>query len=383
MRDVYVVGAGSTKYGKFDKTARELMIDASKDAIDDAGIASKEVDGAFIGNAFSIAEKQGHIGPLIMTALGNAEAPATTVESACASASSAFREAWVNVAAGVADVMIAGGTERVSQLDTLTATSYFAYGSDYQFEGGNGCSFPGLYAAMARIHMQKYGTTEEDLAEIAVKNHGNGAKNPKAHLPKEITVDDVMQSMVVASPLKLYDACPFSDGAAAVILASEERAKELTDTPVRILGAGRAGAVAALQERDDLSTIPSTRRAYDQAMKMAGVDRNDVDLIEVHDCFTIAEAVALEDMGFVERGRGAKLAAEGVTAVDGDMPVNTSGGLKSKGHPVGATGVGQIVEVYEQLLGRSGKRQVKDAEIGLTHNVGATGGSCAVHVLGV
>jgi acetyl-CoA C-acetyltransferase len=383
MRAVYVVGVGSTKYGRTEQRARELMVEASSAALYDAGVDARDLDGAFIGNAFSIAEKQGHIGPLVMTALGNAEAPATTVESACASASSAFREAWINVGSGMADIMLAGGTERVSQLDTLTATSYFAYGSDYTFEGGNGCSFPGLYAAMARVHMDKYGTTEEDLAQIAVKNHANGAKNPKAHLPKEITVEDVMASMVVASPLKLYDACPFSDGAAAAILVSKDVAKKLTDTPVKVLGAGRAGAIAALQERDDLSTIPSTRLAFDQAMRMAKLEVKDIDFLEVHDCFTIAEAVALEDMGFVDAGKGAKLAGQGVTALDGNLPVNPSGGLKSKGHPVGATGVGQIVEVYDQLIGRAGRRQIKDAEIGLTHNVGATGGSCAVHVFGV
>jgi acetyl-CoA C-acetyltransferase len=382
MPKVYVIGSGSTKYGKFDLKARELMLEASQLALADSGIDAGQIDGAFIGNAFSVAEKQGHLGPLLMTGLGIPEAPATAVEAACASGASAFREAWVNIAAGAADVMLAGGVERVSMLDTLTATSYFAYGSDYAFEGANGCSFPGLYAAMARVHMKTYGTTEEDLAHIAVKNHANGAKNPKAHLPKAITVEDVMKSMVVASPLKLYDACPFSDGAAAVILASEEASKPFKYSRIEILGAGRAGAVAALQERQDLASIPSTKLAYQQALNMAGIEPGAIDLLEVHDCFTIAEAIALEDMGFAPKGKGAKLAREGVTAIDGKLPVNPSGGLKSKGHPVGATGVGQIVELYEQLLGRSGARQVKDARVGLAHNVGATGGSCAVHILG-
>jgi len=383
MRKVYVVGAASTRYGKFDSSARELVVDACAAALDEAGVEPKAVGGHFIGNAFSVAEKQGHLGPLVNTTLGMPEAPSYTIETACASGSSAFREAFVNVAGGFADVMLASGVERVSQLDTITATSFFAYGSDFTFEGANGCSFPGLYATMARSYFQKYGATEEDLAHIAVKNHENGALNPKAHLQKRIKVEDVLKSMVVASPLKLYDACPFSDGAAALVLASEDVAKRLGDSRVEILGSGRAGTIATLQDRPDLTMIPSTRLAADQAFKMAKIERKDVDLSEVHDCFTIAEAVALEDLGYVKRGEGAKAAREGLTARDGKLPVNPSGGLKSKGHPVGATGIGQIVEAYEQLLGRSGPRQVPDAEVALTHNIGATGGSCGVHLLGV
>lgn len=383
MRSVYVVGLGSTRYGKLDTTARELLTDACAQALGAAGADPKDVQGHFIGNAFGMAEKQGHLGPLVNTTLGMPEAPSWTIETACASGSSAFREAFVHVAGGFADVMLASGAERVSQLDTVTATSYFAYGSDYAFEGANGCSFPGLYAAMARSYFERYGATEEDLAHIAVKNHANGALNPKAHLPKRITVDEVLKSMVVASPLKLYDACPFSDGAAAVVLASEDVAKRLTDAPVRVLGSGRAGAVAALQDRGDFTSIPSTRRAADEAFRMAKLDRTDVDVLEVHDCFTIAEAIALEDLGYAKPGEAAGFARDGVTARDGKIPVNPSGGLKSKGHPVGATGIGQIVEVCEQLLGRSGPRQVSGAEVGLAHNVGATGGSCGVHLLGV
>lgn len=383
MRRVCVIGTGSTRYGKFDTTARELLTQACAEALEDARVDPKNVEGNFIGNAFSIAEKQGHLGPLVMTALGIPDAPAYTIETACASGGSAFREAYVNIAGGFADVMMASGVEHVSHLDTITATSYFAYGSDYAFEGANGCSFPGLYAAMARTYFQKFGATEEDLAEIAVKNHDNGSLNPKAHLPKKITVDDVMKSMVVASPLKLYDACPFSDGAAAVVLATEKVTKELGVEPLYVLGSGRAGSIAALHERADMARIPSSTLAGKQAMKQAKVKPQDVNVLEVHDCFTIAEAMALEDLGFVKRGQGAKTAREGVTRRDGAMPTNPSGGLKSKGHPVGATGVGQIVELRDQLLGRAGPRQVPNARIGLAHNVGATGGSCAVHVLGV
>lgn len=383
MRKVCVIGAGSTKYGRFDMAARELLTDACAAALLDSKVDPAGVEGNFIGNAFSIAEKQGHLGPLVMTSLGIPEAPAYTIETACASGGSAFREAYVNVAGGFADVMLASGVERVSHLDTITATSYFAYGSDYTYEGANGCSFPGLYAAMARTYFQKFGATEEDLAAIAVKNHENGALNPKAHIQKRITIDDVMKSMMVASPLKLYDACPFSDGAAAVVVATEEVAKGLGVEPLYVLGSARAGSIAALHERADMASIPSSTIAGQKAMKQAKVTPKDVNVLEVHDCFTIAEAMALEDLGFVKRGAGAKTAKEGITRRDGAIPTNPSGGLKSKGHPVGATGIGQIVELRDQLLGRAGPRQVKNARIGLAHNVGATGGSCAVHVLGV
>lgn len=383
MNKVFVVGAASTKYGRHEASARELVTQACQEALDDSRIDSRLVQGNYIGNAFSMAEKQGHLGPLVMTSLGVPDAPAYTIETACASGGSAFREAYVNVAGGFADVMLASGVEHVSQLDTITATSYFAYGSDYAFEGANGCSFPGLYAAMARNYFDRFGATETDLAEIAVKNHENGALNPKAHIQKRITVEDVLKSMVVASPLKLYDACPFSDGAAAVVLASERAMKAAGVEGVEVLGSGRAGTIAALQERDDFTTIPSTKIAAAQALKQAGLTIQDMDLLEVHDCFTIAEAIALEDLGVAARGKGARLAHEGVTRRDGKMPTNPSGGLKSKGHPVGATGIGQIVELRDQLLGKAGARQVKDAEVGLAHNIGATGGSCAVHILGV
>lgn len=381
MRDVCAVGIGITKYGRHDLSARELMTAASDAAIENAGIDAPDLDQAFFGNAFGMAEKQGHLGPLIMTALGVPETPATVMETACASAGTAFHHAYRDVAGGFSDFVLTGGVERVSMLDTLTATTYFSYGSDYTFEGGNGCSFPGLYATMARGYFDKYGATEEDLGNIAIKNHRNAVHNPVAHLRKEISMDDVMGSMKVADPLKLYDACPFSDGAAAIILTTEEKAKELTDTPIYVDASARSGSVAALQDRADLTTIPGTVNAGQLAMKQAGVTQEEIDFFEVHDCFTIAEAVASEDLGIFERGTGAKAAGEGLTAHDGKRPINPSGGLKAKGHPVGATGAGQIVETVEQLLGDCGGRQVDGAMRGLTHNVGATGGTVAVQIL--
>jgi acetyl-CoA C-acetyltransferase len=381
MRKVYVLGVGGTKYGKLSLTGRELAAQASLDAIHDAGVDAKRIDGAFVANAFGMIEKQGHPGPLLMTALGIPDKPATTIEAACASGGSAFREAVINVGSGMADVMLAAGFERITQVDTVTATGYFSYGSDYFCEGGNGASFPGLYATIARSHMLKHGTTEEQLASVAEKNHANASQNPKAHLQKKITIDDVMKSLYVAHPLKLYDACPFSDGAAAAIVASEEVAKELRKADVLVAGSGRAGSIASLPDRGEITSIPSSALAGKQAFQQAQLQPKDVDLAEVHDCFTIAEIVATEDLGFFGRGEGAKAAEQGRTQRGGELPVNASGGLKAKGHPVGATGLGQIYEVTRQLRGQAGPLQVPDVEVALTHNVGATGGSCAVHLL--
>ncbi|MFQ6128577.1 MAG: thiolase domain-containing protein [Thermoplasmata archaeon] len=382
MRRVCIVGAGQNRYGMREETAREAAAKVAHEAILDAGLSPKDIEMIYATNVLGIVESQGHVGPLIATSLGIPHVPSLTIEAACASGSVSFREAYISVASGIFDIALVVGSEKMSQLDVFTATSYFAMGSDYTYEGRNGVTFPGLYALMATAYMHKYGATEEQLAAIAVKSHSNGAKNPNAHFQKEITIEDVMKSRMVAWPLKLFDCCPFSDGASAVVLTSEEKAKELSDERVYVLGSGRAGMTAALHDREDLTRMDSARLAGEQAFKQAGVDRKDIDLAEVHDCFTIAEAIALEELGFVGRGQGAETAEEGLTEIDGELPVNTSGGLKSKGHPIGATGVGQIIEAYEQLLGKSGERQVKDAEIGLTHNVGATGGTATVHIFG-
>ncbi len=382
LRRVAIVGVGSTPFGKHKISNREMLSSVSMQALEESGVDPRKLGGAFFGNAFAVTERQGHIGPLIMSHLGAGEVPATTVEAACASSGAAFQESWLHVASGRSDLMLAGGTERVSNVDTITATGYFSYGSDYLFEGGNGASFPGLYAAMATAYLNEHGATHEDLAEIAVKNHKNGLHNEKAHIQKEITVEDVLTAMEVASPLTLYDCCPFSDGATALVLASEEVAHEYTDTPIWVKGVGRKGSIAALHDRESITSIPATKAAGKEAFEMAGLTTKDIDLFEVHDCFTIAEAIATEDLGLFKPGEGAKQAKEGVTYPDGKTPVNPSGGLKSKGHPVGATGIGQIVESVWQLRGEAGKRQVDAAETAMTHNVGATGGSCAVSILG-
>jgi len=380
VEKVCVIGAGSTKYGKLDDSITDIAVQASVDAIDSAGIQPKEIEAGYISNVFGIADKQVHLGPVIMSNLGIPEKPSLSIESACGSGSVSFREAFANVAAGFYDAVLVTGVEKVTHTGTEWTTTYFSYCSDFFYEGQAGASFPGLFASMARAYLTEFDATEEDFAKVAVKNHDNGISNPKAHLRKKITVDDVMNSAVVASPLKLYDCCPFSDGASSVILCSEKFAKEHTKDYVQVIGSGRGGSPAALQGRNHLTTIPSTKLAGESAYKMAGLGPKDIDFAEVHDCFTIAEVVDSEDLGFFEKGQGAKAAAEGRTKLNSEISINPSGGLKSKGHPIGATGVGQVVEVFDQLTGKAGEREVKDAKIGLTQNFGATGASCAVHI---
>jgi len=380
VEKVCVLSAGSTKYGRLDDSISDIAIQASVEAIDNAGIDPKEIKAGYISNVFGVADKQVHLGPVIMSNLGIPEAPSLSIESACGSGSVAFREAFANVAAGFYDAVLVTGVEKVTHTGTEWTTTYFSYCSDFFYEGGAGASFPGLFASMARAYLTEFKATEEDFAEVAVKNHENGLLNPKAHLRKKITVDDVMKSAVVASPLKLYDCCPFSDGASSVILCNENFAKEYNKDYIKVIGSGRGGSPAALQGREHLTTIPSTKIAADAAYKMAGITPKDIDFAEVHDCFTIAEIIDSEDLGFFEKGEGVQAVREGQTKRNGAVPINPSGGLKSKGHPIGATGVGQVVEVFDQLTGKAGKRTVKNAKIGLTHNFGATGASCAVHI---
>ena len=380
MEKVCVLGAGSTKYGRLDDSISDITIQASVDAIDSAGIEPKEIKAGYISNVFGVADKQVHLGPVVMTNLGISERPSLSIESACGSGSVAFREAFANVAGGFYDAVLVTGVEKVTHTGTEWTTTYFSYCSDFFYEGGAGASFPGLFASIARAYLNEFKATEEDFAEVAVKNHDNGLLNPKAHLRKKITVDDVMKSDVVASPLKLYDCCPFSDGASSVILCNESFAKEHNKDYIQVIGSGRGGSPAALQGREHLTTIPSTKIAAEAAYKMAGVTPKDIDFAEVHDCFTIAEIIDTEDLGFFEKGQGVQAVREGQTKRNGQIPINPSGGLKSKGHPIGATGVGQVVEVYDQLTGKAGERTIKDAKIGLTQNFGATGASCAVHI---
>ncbi len=377
---VCILGAGSTKYGKLDEGIIEIALNASTSAIDSAGISPGQIQAGYISNVFGVADKQVHMAPVIMSNLGLPNVPGLTIESACGSGSVMFREAFANVAAGFYDCVLAVGVEKVTHTGTSQSTTLFSYCSDFFYEGGNGASFPGLFASIARYYMSKFQADETDLAYVAVKNHENGVLNPKAHMRKKITIDDVLKSPIVASPLKLYDCCPFSDGASAVILCNEEFAKKSGRPYVEVIGSGRGASPAAVQGREDIATIPSTVIAAKQAYKMAGVSPSDIDFAEVHDCFTIAEIIDVEDLGFFPKGKAAKAIRDGATRLSGEIPINPSGGLKSKGHPIGATGIGQVVEIFDQFTGNAGERTVKDAQIGLTHNFGATGASAAVHI---
>jgi acetyl-CoA C-acetyltransferase len=380
LNKVCVLGAGSTKYGRLNEGIIEIALDASIDAINSAGIAPKDIQAGYISNVFGVSDKQVHMAPVIMSNLGLPGVPGLTIESACGSGSIMFREAYANIAAGFYDCVLGLGVEKITHTGTIQSTTLFSYCSDFFYEGGNGASFPGLFASIARAYMAKYKASEEDLASVAVKNHENGILNPKAHVRKKITIDDVLKSPMVASPLKLYDCCPFSDGASAVILCNEDFAKKSGRPFVEVIGSGRGASSAAVQGRDDITTIPSTVAAATQAYKMAGITPKDIDFAEVHDCFTIAEIIDIEDLGFFKKGTGANAVREGSTSRTGEIPINPSGGLKSKGHPIGATGIGQVVEVFEQLTGKADQRTVRDAEIALTHNFGATGASAAVHI---
>ncbi|HET7389842.1 MAG TPA: thiolase domain-containing protein [Nitrososphaeraceae archaeon] len=377
---VYILGAGSTKYGKLNESIIEIALNASKDAIDSAGITPKDIQAGYISNVFGVADRQVHMAPVILSNLGIPHVPGLTIESACGSGSVMFREAYANIAAGFYDCVLALGVEKITHTGTTQSTTLFSYCSDFFYEGGNGASFPGLFASMARVYMTAYKASEEDLAHVAVKNHENGILNPKAHVRRKITVDDVLKSPVVASPLKLYDCCPFSDGASAVILCNEEYAKKSARPYVEVIGSGRGASPAAVQAREDITTIPSTVAAAKQAYKMANIAPKDIDFAEVHDCFTIAEIIDIEDLGFFPKGTAAYSIREGATRRNGEIPINPSGGLKSKGHPIGATGIGQVVEVFEQFTGKAGDREIRNAEYALTHNFGATGASSAVHI---
>lgn len=381
MEDVWVAGAAMNRFGKMKESGREAAARVSLMAIEMAGLSPRDIGYTFISNTLGIVERQAHLGPITNTALGIPEVPSMTVESACSSSSAALHEAYVHIAGGFIDAALVVGVEKLSNLDTVSATSYFAMGTDYAFESKNGATFPSLYATMAVAHMEKYGTKAEELGSIAVKNHANAALNPNAHMQKPITMETYLQSPFVSWPLRLYDCCPFSDGAAAAVVVNPRKFKGMLGAdPAAIKASARAGSAAALHDRSDLTTIPSSRLAAEKALKQAKIERSQVDFLEVHDCFTIAEVLALEDMGFFPRGKAARRSFEGETSLGGKLPVNPSGGLKAKGHPVAATGIAQVVEVMEQFNGRSGKREIKGATTALTHNVGATGGSCSVHI---
>jgi len=387
MRDVAIIGVGITKFGElWDKSFRALITEAGTKAILDAGIEGKDIDALFVGSMSpGRFIGQEHIGALVADSSGLhvMNIPTTRVENACASGGLALRQAYISVASGIHDIVVVGGVEKMTDVIGGEATDILAMAADQEWEAFFGVTFPALYAMIARRHMHEYGTTREQLAEVAVKNHDNGLLNPNAHFRRKITVDSVLNATMVADPLTVLDCSPISDGAAALVLAPLDKAKQYTDKIVKISGSGQASDSLALHGREDICTFKATVEAARQAYKQAGVEPKDIDFAEVHDCFTIAEILAIEDLGFVKKGEGGKATEEGRTRIDGDIPINPSGGLKAKGHPVGATGIAQAAEVVLQLRGEAGERQVKDAEIGLTHNIGGSGATCVVHILEV
>ncbi len=383
MREIQIVGIAETKFGKAEASYRELAVQAAQAALEDAGAKPEQVEALFLGT-FSPGTfiHQEHVAPLIASELGLDNVPSTRLENACASGSTAFAAGLMGIAAGVYDVVLIVGAEKMTSTPTGEATSILAEAADWENESKQGLTFPGAYALMARAYMDKYGKDREILDAVAIKNHHNAMGNPYAQFHREITREDIAKSVMIADPLTLYDCSPISDGAAAVVLVAKDVADKFAKPGIRVMGFGQASDSLALYKRDDLTTLPAAKRAAERAYKMAGVGVDDISFAEVHDCFTIAEIIATEDLGFFGAGEGGDAVVSGATGRDGKIPVNPSGGLKAKGHPVGATGVSQIVESSFQLRGEAGERQLEGADVALTHNVGGSGATCVVTILG-
>jgi len=380
---VSIISAGLSKFGKRKGLyARELFAEAAKEAFDRCPKLDpkKDIKALFVGHMGESYEHQGHTGATVADWAGLLHIPATRVETACASSGAALRAGIYAILSGLCDVVMVGGVEKMTNRTTPEVTEFLAMASDFPFEQWHGITFPGLYALMATAHMHKYGTTEAQLAAVAVKNHHNGFLNPKAHMQKEVTLETALSSRVIAWPLKLYDCSLITDGASCLVITKPEIAKKYTDTPIHIIGSGQASDSIGIYERESLTSLIAAKIAAKQAYEMAGIGPEDVDVAEVHDCFTIAEIIAYEDLGFCKAGEGGRLVESGETTLEGRLPVNTSGGLKAKGHPVGATGTAQAYEIYLQLTEQAEKRQVKDAKIGLAHNVGGSGATATVHI---
>jgi len=385
MSRATVVGVDMTTFGVHDTPLAELFGLAAIGAMEDAGAETDEIDALYLGNSTSgISEQDAHLAPKLASHVGLAGVPCQRFEDACATSSNAFKHAVRAVESGHHDVVLVGGVERCTPetgCDTAEMTSVFATAMHKQYERPTGLTFPAVFGLLTSRHMHKYGTTEEQLAEVAVKNHYHGSLSERAQFGQEITVDEVLDSQMVASPLRLYDCCPFSDGAAAAIVTSVDLAESFDGEPAAVTGIGHATDVAPIADKEDPLATQAARDAASEAYDEADITAKDVDFAEVHDCFTGAEILATEALGFFGRGRGGPAAADGQTRLGGEIPVNTSGGLKAKGHPVGATGAAQIVELTEQLRGDSGQRQVEDAEVGVAHNLGGDTATTIVTVM--
>jgi acetyl-CoA C-acetyltransferase len=379
---IKVAGVGLTKFGElWDKSLLDLGLEASLDAIKDSGIDKNTIDAVFVGNMLigKIAG-QDHLGPVISSSLG-LNCASFRIEGACASGGLAVHLAIQGILAGTYKNVLVVGAEKMTDAPSSQIT-WALMGASSSKERKAGLTFPALYALMTQAHMQKYGTTREHLAHVSVKNHYHASLNKKAHYPYEITAEKVLNSSLISYPITLFDSSPITDGAAAVILSGDDSSRGLpAGRQVYITGSAVASDTIDLAHRSSLTELKATQLAAKLALKQAGAEIKDIKVSEVHDCFTIAEIMAMEDLGFCPKGEGGKYITRGHTRLGGKLPVNTSGGLKACGHPVGATGVKQIIEITEQLRKNAGSRQVKDANIGLTQNVGGTGATVVVHVL--
>ncbi len=383
MRSVSVVGIGETKFGRFPETSlKDLILEAGTKAVADTGLGSEAVEALFMSNfngqPFC---GQGHLGPLAAEVLGLGNIPTIRVEGACASGGLAFKQAVSAVASGMYDVVLVGGVEKMTHLSTEAVTAGIAAASDFDREAGIGATFPSIFAMIANRYFHEYGNVRDEMALCAVQNHENALLNPDAQMQKRITVEQVKNGFPIADPFTIYDCSLVSDGAAFVVLAATDVAKAFCPKRlVEVVGCGQAGDSLSLASKGSMTTFAATVLAARQAYAMAGVTPTQIDLAEVHDCFTITQIINSEDLGFFAKGKGAIAIAEGKTAANGQIPTNVSGGLKAKGHPIGATGLSQIYEIVTQLRGEAGARQLKKADIGLTHNIGGTAATCVVSI---
>jgi acetyl-CoA C-acetyltransferase len=388
VRKVAVIGVGNSKFGvRNDVTISELAFEAVKPSLQDAGLAAKDIEYVALGSVGAGAWYEELLPAVVVSEYcGMTGAGLVRCEAACASGSAAFFTAYSAIASGQADVAMALGAEKMREIDNATSMEWIGRAGYYLWEFHNfGITFPAYYALYATAHMARFGTTEEDLALVAVKNHKYAVMNPIAHLHNKVTVDDVLSSMVIASPLKLYDCCPLTDGSSSIILASEEKVKELkVETPIWVAGIGYSSGTANLSKRPDFVGLEASVLASQRAYKTAHITPDQLDLAEVHDCFTIAEIMAYEDIGLCKKGDGAKLLRDGQTEIGGKIPVNMDGGLKAKGHPIGTTGCSMIYELTKQLRGEAterGRQVPLKNYVGLAHNVGGTGHYCYVTIL--
>lgn len=384
MREVAIIGVGDTRFGElWEHSLRDIGMQAGLSAVNDANVAGEQIEALYIGNmASGSLIDQEHLGALVSdySGLSALHIPAVRIEAAGASGGMALREGYMAVASGMHDIVMVAGAEKMTDVSDQQIPTIQMAGADQQWEGIEGATMPSLYAMMARRHMHEYGTSREQIASVPVKNHKNGAMNPQAQYQRAITMDTVLKSPSVADPLGVFDCAPISDGAAAVILAPIEVANKYSKDPVKIVASAAATDTLALQQRESLTRIDSIKVASGKAYRQAGVSPKDVKVAEVHDSYSIAEIISIEDLGFFEKGRGGPATLEGMTEINGVVSVNTSGGLKARGDPMGATGVAQAVEVVRQLRGKAEKRQVDNAEVGLSLNVGGTGGTSVVHI---